>query len=859
MDDAILKRGLDSQTAKKLLEQYGVNELADKHQFSFFNSLFSQLNNFLPLLLIIAAIVSIVVEEYIDSFFILLIVFLNSILGALQESKAEKSLQFIKKIAITTVRVIRDGSETQIDSRYLVPGDVVYIESGNKVPADLEIVKSWNLEIEEAALTGESLPVAKSEGATADHTAFMGTVVVKGRAYCSVIATGQSTRLGTIAQKLIDIKREATPLQIKLNRFSRDIGFAGIVASLIVFILSFVRDKNLLESFLFSVSLAVAAVPEGLPAVMTITLGLGIEKMAKKGAIIRKLAAVETLGTVTLLATDKTGTLTTNKMSVGNIYIDGKLYSADDLPDGASASLLLLNGVVCSTTTLTDHTQNGDNFVGDATEAAILALAQKKGIDPIALKKSWIITDESPFDSKTKLMTTVARNASRHLIFTKGAPEALLPLCDRISINGSEQSLNNEIKKGIQESVTGLAKKGLRLIAFGYKQHAEKDTGNELIFLGMVAIEDPIRKEIRNAVSKAKAAGINVVMITGDNEMTAYRIGVEAGIVENKNHILLGNQIDKMGDAALLKTLDSIKIFARTSPEHKLRLVKLFQKKGKIVAVTGDGVNDALALKQAHIGIAMGKTGTDVAKETADMVITDDNFSTLVNAIEEGRNIFNNIKKAVNYLLITNFAEVMAVIFSIMFGLPPILTALQILYINLIGDGLPSLSFAFAPQNNDVMKIKPRSNHNLIERTDLRDIALIGTTGSMLTIFSFITGVYFKDIQTGVTMAFTTLVFIQPFVLADLWVSNQWIFRSLAVLKKKAFFISIIIPAALHPILLYSGTFADFFHVTALNLTHLMLALIYASGIMLILELRKITFLSQRLSLRGVQDASRSR
>ncbi|MFN4212694.1 MAG: cation-translocating P-type ATPase, partial [Microgenomates group bacterium] len=777
-----------------------------------------------------------------DGIFILLIVFLNAFFGVYQEFKAEKALSYLKKITVTTIRVIRDGRQEQIDSRDLVPGDLIYLEEGTKIPADCQLVESYNLEINEASLTGESLPVAKDPKDKEKSQLFMGTVVAKGRGYAKVLKTGVETKFGRIAKTLTSIEESKTPLQRKLDVFTKQVGLIGIAASLTVFLLSFIREKNFIESFIFSISLAVAAVPEGLPAVMTITLAIGVEAMAKKKAIVRKLNAIEALGSITLIATDKTGTLTTNKMRVKKIFVDGKIYEVPHYPSlsNQAFSQLVLNGVLCSTASLVEKIDGGSfDVVGDATEGALLVMAQKVGLIPDLIREKWVLKKEFSFDSKTKRMTVVVDDGKEELVFTKGAPESILSICSDIIIGGKVMPLDFKRKSQIESEFEHFARKGLRMIAFSYKRKDGKDLEKNQLFLGFVGIADPIREEVRQAVMKAKEAGIKVVMITGDNHLTAEAVGIEAGIIEEGDDIMIGKQLDDYSDKELLSIIPRVKVFARTNPEHKYRLVKLFQKMGEVVAVTGDGVNDALALKQADVSVAMGITGTDVAKETAHVIITDDNFATLVSAVEEGRNIFNHIKNAIKYLLACNVGEVIYILSAVIFKLP-ILTPLQLLYINLVTDGLPAIALAFAPNDGNIMREKPKRIMAVLEKKDFTYVFNIGLLTAILAMVSLaLPFVFRQQVLTG-TILFTTIVVVQQFILIDLWLSHRQIINHLHLLKKPIFLAAFLFPFILHPFLIYSPFFQKVFNLKALDFADFLWSILVAFLILIFIEFLKI-------------------
>ncbi|HLC94316.1 MAG TPA: cation-translocating P-type ATPase [Patescibacteria group bacterium] len=840
----IEKQGLSTKHAQELLKIHGLNEIREKRDFTLFTAFFSQFDNFLIILLIGAGIVSFLFGEKIDSFFIFFIVILNAFFGVYQEFKAEKAIQALKVLTISTTRVIRDGREQNIDNKYLVPGDIIYVEEGAKIPADCHVVKARHFEVNESSFTGESFPVRKNENKN-NNLLYLGTVVAKGRAYARVTKIGMHTRFGEIAQTLKTIKEKKTPLQRKLEVFSKQVGIIGICASIVVFFLSFIQTKTLFESFLFAVSLAVAAVPEGLPAVMTITLAIGVERMSKKKAIIRKLNAIETLGAVTLVATDKTGTLTTNQMSVRKIWIDKNVYEAKT-PSSISPdhpfNLFLLNSILCSTASIVMKVNHGAfDVVGDTTEGALLLFAHKMNYSPAGIRKEWTILDEMSFNPVTKRMSVAVsslKNPHEMYVFSKGAPESIIGICDKIIWRGQEIEFDTEKKTLIEKEFQSFAKKGLRTIAFSYKKK-DRNLQSKQVFLGFAGIADPVRDEAREAVERAKKAGIRVVMITGDSTLTAEAIGIEAGIITQGDDILTGSQIDASSDRELRPILDKVKIYARTTPEHKYRLVKLLQE-NNVVAVTGDGVNDALALKQADVGVAMGKTGTDVAKEAADMIITDDNFATLINAIEEGRNIFNNIKNAIKYLLTSNTAEVIAVLITVSLKLPIVITALQILYINLITDGLPALSLAFSPKDKDIMRQKPRKAEALLQKKDFKYILVIGLFGGILTIISFFVGMGFDGVGFARTMAFTTLTLIQPFILLDLWLSHRIIIRHFNLLKHPVFLSSLLLPFLIQPFLIYQPLLQDIFKTQSLNPLYIVIAFLLTTLIILPIEIKKI-------------------
>ena len=837
----LYKKGLSSQSAELLLKQYGFNEISDVKQFTLLKSFIGQFENILILLLIGAGSISFIIGERLDSFFIFLIVILNACFGLYQEYKAEKALSHLKLLTIAVIRVIRDGKEGQIDSRYLVPGDLIYVEEGTKIPADCKIIDSRHLEINESSLTGESLPVVKNSHDSGSNELSMGTVVAKGRGYAQVLKTGYDTKFGTIAKTLISIKEVKSPLQLKLDVFTKQIGAIGILASLIVFLLSFSQDKNLIESFIFAVSLVVATVPEALPAVTTITLAIGVERMAKKKAIVRKLNVIETLGSITLIATDKTGTLTTNHMRVKKIWVDNSLYDVKNPPHSGNHafSKMALNGILCSTASLVAQVDHGKcDVVGDTTEGALLLMANNIGFVPELIKNEWKITDEIPFNPVNKRMSVAVINGASNLVFTKGAPESILSISSHILIGNTPIPLTPHHIHQIEEEFQQFARKGLRIIAFSYKENNQSGLEENHIFLGFVGIADPVRVEVPEAVKKCQEAGIKVVMITGDNLFTAEAIGIETGIIQEGDDIITGKQLDEHSDQELIPLLSKVKIFARTSPEHKHRLVKLFQSQGEVVAVTGDGVNDVLALKQANVGVAMGLTGTDVAKETAHMIITDDNFATLVGAIEQGRNIFLHIKNVIKYLVACNMGKVIYIIMAVIFRLP-ILTALQLLYINFIADGISALTLALSSNDSGIMKTKPKRGVAILNKLDYIYVFFVGI---MLTIFAFISwtpSLIWPEKGIASTILFTAIILIRQFILVDLWLAHKSIFTHFLLLLKPVFLVGFFFPFILHPFILYHPFFQHVFSVTSLPFLYIVSTIFISLLIFIPLELLK--------------------
>jgi len=800
-----MRKGLTTIEAKSLLKDFGPNIIAAQSKRSLQSKLLEQFSSFLIILLFFAAALSFLIGDMLDGGLIVLIILLNAAFGIYQESKAEEAVAALKKMTVSLARIIRDGKEQEINSIQLVPGDIILIEEGDKLPADAIILEAHALEINEASLTGESNPVLKNE----KEKVFMGTIVSRGRAVAQVIDTGMKTKFGQIAEKLSAVVIIKTPLQKKLAHISEIIGLIGIILSLVVFLLSVLQGNGYFPSFLLAISLAVAVVPESLAAVMTVILSVGIKHMAEKNAIVRRLSAIESLGNTTIIATDKTGTLTMNEMSVKHVWVDG----GDE--KSKSHELLTINGVLCSTASLVDtHSSvgQGDSFevLGDPTEGALLTYARKQGINEHELRQQWESIEEIPFDSVTKRMSVIVKNGATHL-YSKGAPESILSVSSYIMQGAKVVELTDSKRHEINKQLEEWARHGFRVLAFAYSEKEKID--KNLVFLGMSALHDPPRPEVKEALKRAKNAGIRVVMITGDNEQTAESIGTSIGLVEKGDAIVTGEQIDGYGDKELMEILPHTRIFARTTPFHKARIVKMYQKLGEIVTVTGDGVNDAIALKQADVGVAMGKVGTDVARETADMVILDDNFVTIVNAVEEGRNITLRLKNSIKYLLTGNLSEGMTLLTGLLLGFPPILLPIQLLYINLISDGVPALAMAFSPKNTDVMKHKPDTSMSLLNKKDYKYIILVGTliTSIVMWVYVFVAPEGLKQ-----TVTFSVMALIQAFIFIDIWFS-QTTEKHLKKLLPKIFFITVGLPIVFQFFLVSVPFLASIFKVEVIS------------------------------------------
>lgn len=798
--DTHIEKGLSTQEATKRLEKYGYNELVEKKVPSIFEMLLSQFKDFLVLILIAASIISIFLGEITDSVVIILIVVLNAILGVLQEYKAGKAMEALKKMAAPEAKVIRDGIVKTIPAKELVPGDIVLLEAGNFVPADLRLIESLNLKIDEAALTGESVPVEKNANIVFNeeiplgdrkNTAFMGTIVTYGRGKGVVVSTGMHTEIGMIAKMLESYEEEETPLQKKLQELGRVLGIVSLTICGVVFLLGIFREVNFLEMFMTSVSLAVAAIPEGLPAIVTIVLALGMQRMVKRNALIKKLHAVETLGSTTVICSDKTGTLTQNQMTAVKAFANSKLYTIsgegykpigdftynkqkiiDPLAD-ADLSLLLKIGALCNDSSLEEsglehECEKTYRIVGDPTEGALVVAAAKANLDKKELEKIMPRIGEIPFDSDRKRMTTFHITPEGTIAFVKGAPDIILNLSTQIYRDGNVYPMSLKDREEILKVNEELASNALRVLAFAYRPFdnmpidvSYENIENNLVFVGLIGMIDPPRPESIEAIKICKKAGIKPVMITGDYKNTAVAIAKELGLIEDKSKVLTGAELDNLSDEELASLSKDVSVYARVSPIHKLKIVEAIKKNNHIVAMTGDGVNDAPALKKADIGIAMGITGTDVAKETADMILTDDNFASIVAAVEEGRTIYSNIRKFIFFLLSCNIAEILIIFLAMLLGLPIPLKPIQLLWLNLLTDAFPALALGMEQKEKYIMEIPPRKPEEpILDRKMKIQIAVQSTfmTIAILGAFYYALSANFP-LEKARTYAFVTLIF----------------------------------------------------------------------------------------------------
>ena len=761
--------GLSDDEAQKRFDRYGPNNLKEKKKESIFVKFIKQFNDFMIITLIIAAIISAVVSklngeaDYIDSIIIVAIVIFNAIMGLVQEQKAEKSLEALKKMSAPNAKVRRDGRVQEIDATLVVPGDIVILEAGNYVPADCRLINSYNLKIEESALTGETIPSLKDSSKILKENTAMGdlcnmvfatTIVVNGHGEAIVVETGMNTRVGKIAGMIIDDESPETPIQKKLAEVGKILAIACIIICVLIFVIGIFKKIPIIEMFMTSVGLAVAAIPEGLPAIVTIMLSIGVTKMAKKNSIIRKLPAVETLGSSSVICSDKTGTLTQNKMTVTEIRnCFGRANSNE-------RKFILELGTMCTDTT--EERINGKlGFVGEATEVAISNAAMEEGVSKSFLYDEMKRINDIPFDSKRKMMTTIHKYGNEYRIITKGAPDVLLKRCSNCYSGGQIVPIFSK-KDDINEQNNQMAEKALRVIAVAYKDVEKlpemQDVEKDLIFCGLIGMIDPPREGVKEAVRTCRRAGIKTVMITGDHLQTAKAIAKELGILKRGDLAIDGETLERMSQHELEQNIMDYSVFARVSPEHKVRIVKAFQSTGAVVAMTGDGVNDAPALKNADIGIAMGKGGTDVAKNAADMILLDDNFVTIVEAVKQGRNIYDNIKKAIHFLISTNIGEIVTIFFGLVLGIKSPLLAIQLLWINLVTDSLPAIALGLEKEEENIMSRLPRNpKKNLFADGLWWKIIIEGAMLGIFTLLAFSIGNRLYSVEVGRTMAFLTL------------------------------------------------------------------------------------------------------
>jgi len=828
--------GLTLEESERRLEEYGRNEIERIKKISPFSIFIGQFKDFLILLLIGSAVIAVVVGEFDDGSLIMIIVVVNAIFGFIQEYKAEKNIEELKKLSPLKSRVIRGDSEVEIDSKYLVPGDIILLGEGDSVPSDARLVEAKDLKIDESSLTGESVGVEKHIDALDEATilaerknmTYKGTLVVRGRGKAVVVATGMITELGKIAKDIEDIEKEKTPFQKRLDKLSKKIGLGIVVIALFVATVGILTSEaTLIEIMLVAIALGVAAIPEGLPAVITLSLAMGTKRMVEYNALVRKLPVAEGLGSVDVICTDKTGTLTENRMTVRKIFfnnsvvdVSGEGYSlegkftrnGEEIKVGDLIPILRV-GMLCNDSHLGLDESGGKKFLGDPTEIALLVSAMKAGMDKGELLREYPRIDEIPFSSQRKMMTTIHDKDGARIAFTKGAPGIVLERCDRIYEDGTVSKLTNKRREEILKKNQELASKALRVMAMAYKEEPlGEEIESSLIFLGLQGMLDPPRKEVKQAIQDCETAGIRIIVITGDNLLTAQAIAKEIGI---EAEAMDGKELDNLSDEELQKAVKEVGIFARVSPRHKSIILQALKKNGHIVSMTGDGVNDAPALKAADVGVAMGIRGTDVAKQTADMILLDDNFATIRDAIKEGRRIFDNVRKFVNYLLSANLAEVIVVFIA---SLPLLagksliaLSAVQLLWINLLTDGLPALALGVDPPAPGIMKRKPRSKSEGVINKDMSySIVFMGVVMGTIILALFYLNDPLSNLAKAQTMAFTSLVVFELVRIQTIRSREH-----LSFFSNKYLILALVISILLQLTVLYTGL-SSYFNVAPL-------------------------------------------
>lgn len=795
-----MERGLHEKEVQKRRKEMGSNELQEKKKTSLWILFFRQLQDTMVMILLVATAISAWLGEMMDAIAILAIVILNAVLGLIQESKAEKSLQALMKLSSPTTFVLREGEWRRVGASELVPGDIIRLESGNRIPADVRFLKTDSLSVEESALTGESIPVDKTEErltgrdiplADQKNMGFMGTLVVRGKGTAVVVATGMKTEMGKIAHLIQTSEAMETPLQRRLEQLGKILITVAIILTALVVITGILQGQAVYDMLLAGISLAVAAIPEGLPAIVTVALALGVQRMIKRNAIVRKLPSVETLGCATIICSDKTGTLTQNEMTVKRLWVPhqsiavsgigyeptGEFIRNDKTIDPTQEQgfrKLLEIGVLCNNAELIKE----EDWVldGDPTEGALLVVGKKAGLEKEKLQKHYPIEKEYPFDSARKMMSILCKTATGQVAMVKGAPDILLERCTHYLQNGRTYRMTDHMRKEIQRQNDSMARNALRVLAFAYREgrmgkpNKPRDVEESLTFVGLMGMVDPPRLEVKEAIERCRQAGIRTVMITGDHQVTAEAIATELGLRRPFGRTMTGKELSQIQERDFEKMVEKVDVFARVTPEHKLKIVKALQAKGHVVAMTGDGVNDAPAIKSADIGIAMGKTGTDVSKEASSLVLADDNFATITAAIEEGRNIYDNIRKFISYLLASNVGEILIMFFAMLAALPLPLVPIQILWVNLVTDGLPAMALGVDPAEKNVMNRPPR---NIREGIFARGVGWkIVTRGILIGLISwFAFWVAYNepgaDLIRARTIAFATLVMAQLIYVFD--------------------------------------------------------------------------------------------
>ena len=864
-----MENGLSNIEVKKRQEESGFNELKQTKKKSLFVKFLEQFKDFMIIVLIIAAIVSGIVgvaqgEGITDTIIILIVVIANAIIGVAQEAKAEKSLEALQKLSGHEAKVLREGSIQTIPARELVEGDIVVLDTGDYVPADLRIFEAVNIKSQEASLTGESVPVEKQAAVIEQeelpigdrsNMLFSSSLITYGRGKGIVVNTGINTEVGKIAEMISETEKQETPLQKKLNSLGKTLGIVALIICVIIFVIGIIQGREVISMFMTAVSLAVAAIPEGLAAVSTIVLAIGVQKMVKRNAIVKRLPAVETLGSSSVICSDKTGTLTQNKMTVQKIFVNHTVYDVSNLDENSDfikynkenqeVQLLVYNGMLCNDTKISDD----GTLTGDPTETALVDIALKLGFTKNIYNELPRV-DEIPFDSERKLMTTVHERDGKYIVYTKGGVDELLNICTSYIDHGEVKQDLEAFIPTIENINEKMAKDALRVLAFAYKELDHKpekeEMENNLIYVGMYGMIDPPREEAKLAVEKCKTAGIKTVMITGDHKITATAIAKKLGILENESEAITGSELDKISDEELEKNIRNYSVYARVSPEHKVRIVKAWQKNGEIVAMTGDGVNDSPALKTSDIGCAMGKVGTDVAKEAADVILVDDNFATVVSAVEEGRRIYDNILKVIQFLLSSNVGEIVVLLLATLFsgviakiagisnvGAINILMPIHILWINLVTDSLPALALAFDPANDDIMNRKPlKQTKGIFTKGMTFRIIYQGIMIGLITLIAFVIGLKTTStpingltleqskIEVGQTMAFIVLALSELVHVYNIRDNKKSLFKG-KIFNNKVLVGATIVSATLMFIILLIPSLRNIFSIPVLPMNNI--------------------------------------
>lgn len=770
----VTNKGLTAEEVEKRQQEYGFNELTEGKRKSTIEVFFDQFKDFLVIILIVAAVISAFLGKIESTVVILVVVILNAILGTVQHMKAEQSLNSLKALSSPSAKVLRNGTKVEIPSREVVIGDVLYLDAGDFISADGRILENYSLQVNESSLTGESLSVLKEVNpidqedlpiGDKKNMVFSGSYVTYGRGAVVVTNTGMNTEIGKIADLLQSAKEKKTPLQQNLDNFGKKLAGIIIVIAIFIFAIDIIRGNEISESFMFAVALAVAAIPEALSSIVTIVLAFGTQKMAKENAIVRKLHAVESLGSISIICSDKTGTLTQNKMTVQHVYVDKKVVPHNQLKiENELEKEILLMSLLCNDSVTVDKKE-----IGDPTEIALVNYGEDYGYDELKIREQYPRIQELPFDSDRKLMSTVNKFGDKYLLLTKGALDVLLSRTKLVNTANGVVEFTEKDKQEIENVNRDFSQNGLRVLGFAYKEVTKDhqisfEDENDLTFVGLISMMDPPREESYEAVAACINAGIKPVMITGDHRVTAAAIAKQIGILNDESEAIEGKEIEKWSDEELKDRVEGISVYARVSPEHKIRIVKAWQDKGNVVAMTGDGVNDGPALKQSDIGVAMGITGTEVAKEASSMVLTDDNFSTIVKAISNGRSIYANIQNSIKFLLAGNTGGVLSVIYASLLALPVPFAAVHLLFINLLTDSLPAIAIGLEPHNKEIMKDKPRDiNVPLLNKDFAKKVVTEGLLIAIVTLLAYHAGLSTGDAMVASTMAFATLCLARLF------------------------------------------------------------------------------------------------